>query len=179
VSAAKYLDRKGLLEHYGKKRKEIYCLAAKEIETTCLEAVMQQDSGRFFVKIQARATSVDFIRAENRNVEMEKDQVHESFRKELAEPVSGVIDPGTELSRVYRLFRLTHWRAAMIYLDHLEKKYPHWGEIFLAKAIAFNELQRTAAMKKALQKACFLGNLESCDDLKMLVEVHGNKFELY
>ena len=61
---------------------------------------------------------------------------------------------------------------AVIYLDHLEKKYPNWGNIYMAKAIALYALNAQSEMKKALEMACDLGNHQACDDLKNLKMGH-------
>jgi hypothetical protein len=61
---------------------------------------------------------------------------------------------------------------AVIYLDHLEKKYPNWGNIYMAKAIAFYSLNAPLEMKKALETACRLGKTGACDDLRHLKKVH-------
>jgi len=42
----------------------------------------------------------------------------------------------------------------------------------MIKAIAFYVLNEPLEMKKALKKACGLGNHEACDDLKRLKKVH-------
>ncbi len=66
----------------------------------------------------------------------------------------------------------------MIYLNHLEKKYPSWAEIQMAKAFAYYIFHEAAFMKKALSEACRLGNNTACDDLKNLKRVHGHDFGL-
>lgn len=52
---------------------------------------------------------------------------------------------------------------AIIYLDHLEKKYPHWDALFLAKAMGFEfeGLHETERALDALSSACKLGNHEA------------------
>jgi hypothetical protein len=72
------------------------------------------------------------------------------------------IAPARELSRAYRYIRKHHWRMAIIYLDHLEKKYPHWGTLFLAKAMAYLGMHETDRAISALSSACYLGDQEAC-----------------
>jgi len=66
----------------------------------------------------------------------------------------------------------------MIYLNHLEKKYPNWDSIYMAKAIAHYILNEPVFMEKALNAACRLGNGTACDDLKNLKKVHEYDFGL-
>ena len=79
------------------------------------------------------------------------------------------VDPAQELSRAYRYIRKRQWRIAIIYLDHLEKKYPNWGEIFLAKAIGFYGMHDIGRMLDSLKTSCSLGNQEACNDLESLI----------
>ena len=76
--------------------------------------------------------------------------------------VSETIDPAKELSRAHRYLRKHHWRMAIIYLDHLEGKYPHWGALFFAKALGFQGMHETERAKEALSSACRLGSREAC-----------------
>ena len=96
----------------------------------------------------------------------------------MEQPVSAEIDPGKDISKVYRLLREKKWRIAMIYMNHLEKKYPNWAEIQMAKALAYYIFHEPGFMKKALSKACRLGNNTACDDLKNIKKVHEYDFGL-
>ena len=98
-----------------------------------------------------------------------QEEIGFSFQEEMAQHVDTVIDPARELSRAYRYIRKRHWRIAIIYLDHLDKKYPNWGEIFLAKAIAFYGIHDIERMMDALKTSCHLGNQEACEDLESLI----------
>lgn len=64
----------------------------------------------------------------------------------------------------------------MIYLDHLEKKYPNWDSNYMAKAIAHYILIELVFMKKALSKGCRLGNNTACGDLKNIKKIARNQF---
>jgi len=66
----------------------------------------------------------------------------------------------------------------MIYLDHLEKKYPNWDSIYMAKAIAHYILHEPQLMQNALKRACGLGNPVACSDLKNLKNVRELDFGL-
>ena len=66
----------------------------------------------------------------------------------------------------------------MIYLNHLEKKYPNWDSIYMAKAITHYILHEPEFMKKALTQACQLDNQIACDDLKQLKRLHEHDFGL-
>ncbi len=79
--------------------------------------------------------------------------------------VNKTIEPGKEISRAYRYIRKKERRIAIIYLNHLQKKYPNWSELYLAKAIGFYISNDIEGMMSALQMSCNLGNKEACDDL--------------
>jgi len=166
--AAKYLIHKGLLKNYGKKQTEIYCLATKEIETVTIETRLADDGQTYRIKIQSRVQSTDFIRAEIRNAALEKREKRFSLQEELEQYVYQQIDPALELSRAYRYLRQNLWRMAVIYLDHLEKKYPRWDEIYMAKAIGLYATHKKGGMMAALRTACALGNREACEDIEGL-----------
>ena len=163
--AAKYLTHKGLLQHYGKKQNEIFCLTTNEIKVSIIDEKFYQDKYSFYFKIESGVNSIDFIKAQIKDTELEKIESDFSYSEEMEQPVSKVINPGEELSRAYRYIRREHWRISVIYLDHLEKKYPHWGDIFLAKAIAFYSMDETDEMVNALKTACALNSQEACDEL--------------
>jgi hypothetical protein len=177
--AAKYLAHKGLLEHYGRKEKEIFCLAANTIHTTVIENRLVDSGKSYYVKIRARARSIDFIRAEIQNLELEKKETKFSWKEEMEQHVYTSVSPALELSRAYRYFRKKNWRIAIIYLDHLVKKYPNWGDLYLAKAIGNYATHNLAGTKEALKTACSLGNREACEDLEGLNHSPDKKIKLY
>jgi len=164
--AAKYLTHKGVLEHYEKKQGEIFCLTTNEIEVSIIDEKFYQDINSYYVKIKSEVTSIDFIKAQIKDVELEKDESSFSYSEEMEQPVSKIINPGEELSRAYRYIRKEQWRISIIYLDHLEKKYPYWGDVFLAKAIAFYGMDQIDKMVHALKTACSLNNQEACNELQ-------------
>ena len=176
--AGRYLSRQSLIKVYELNRDEIYSLAAREIETKILEE-KRQTVGKiltYYVRIRARVQPSDFVKAEMEDNKQEKKEAKESFSEEMEQPVSAEIDPGKDISKVYRLLREKKWRIAMIYLNHLEKKYPNWDSIYVAKAITHYILHEPVFMKKALNDACRLGNQIACDDLKSLKRVHQHDF---
>ena len=178
VLAGRYLSRKSLIEVYELNRDEIYSLAAREIETEILEE-KRQKVGKiltYWVRIRARIQPSDFVKAEMEDTRQEKKEANESFSEEMEQPVSAEIDPGIDISKVYRLLREKKWRIAMIYLNHLEKKYPNWAEIYMAKALVYYIFHEPVFMKQALSEACRLGNSTACDDLKNIKEVHEYDF---
>ena len=164
--AAKYLTHKGLLEHYEKKQNEIFCLTANEIKISIIDDYFKKDMGTYYVKINSEVTILDFIKAQIKNLELDKKESSFSYREEMEQPVLAAIAPGVELSRAYRYIRNKQWRISIIYLDHLEKKYPFWGEVFLAKAIAFYGMDAIGRVTKALKTACSLGSQEACNELQ-------------
>jgi hypothetical protein len=163
--AAKYLTHKGVLEHYERRQSEIFSLTTNEIKTSIIDEKFHEDKNSYYVKIKSEVTSIDFIKAQIRDVELEKKESSFSYSEEMEQPVSKIIDPGAELSRAYRYIRKEQWRISIIYLDHLEKKYPYWGDVFLAKAIAFYGMDQIDKMVDALKTACSLGNQEACNEL--------------
>jgi len=164
--AAKYLTHKGVLEHYEKRQGEIFCLTTNQIQISMIEERFYQDTNSYYVKIKAEVRSIDFIKAQIRDVHLEENESDFSYREEMEQPVSKTIDPGEELSRAYRYIRKEQWRISIIYLDHLEKKYPQWGDIYLAKAIAFYGMDQIDKMVDALKTACSLNKQEACNELQ-------------
>ena len=178
ILSAKYLTHKGLLEHYGKKQQEIFCLTTDEIQVSIIDENVNEQTKSYFVKIRTKVTSSDFIKAEIKNSALEKKESQLSYREEMGQYVSQTIDPGQELSRAYRHIRRGEWRIAVIYLDHLEKKYPNWGDIYLAKAIGFYSMDDADRMMDALKSACSLDNEEACKDLKILLQTGNTDIKL-
>ncbi len=164
--AAKYLTHKGLLEHYGNKQGEVFCLVANEIKASIDDEKFNRNTNSYYIRIKSKVTIADFIRAQNRDAVLGENESNFSFTREMEQPASKDIDPGVELSRAYRTIRQKHWRISVIYLHHLEKKYPLWGEVFLAKAIVFYGMDDTEKMIAALKAACSLNNQEACHELQ-------------
>ncbi len=171
---AKYLATRGLIEVFGERKKEIYALATGEVEAEIIKEEWQPagETNRCLLRIRARVKESDFIRAETEDQRLEEEDRKESFQREMEPALSTAMDPAKEVAKAYRLMRNREWRMAVIYLDRMEIKYPHWGEIFMAKAIVYYALQEPLQMRKSLEEACGLGNPEACEDLKILKKVH-------
>ena len=169
-TAAKYFTHKGLLEHYGNRQNEIFCLATDEIDASIIDENYFEEKEVYTVKIRSKVRVTDFIRAEIKNLEMERIEYGFSYDEEMEQYVSESIDPGKELSRAYRYIRQGQWRIAVIYLNHLGSKYPHWGDVCLAKAIGYYSLHDMDKMIAALKTACSLGYPEACQELRSLAE---------
>ena len=122
------------------------------------------------MKVESVLTSLDFMEAQIRDEELDKIESSFSYSDEMGQPVSNIIDPGEELSRAYRYIRKEQWRLSIIYLDHLQIKYPYWGDLLQAKAIAFYGMNKIDEMLDALNTACSLNNQEACDELSGLSE---------
>lgn len=178
VLAAKYLSHKGLLENYGKKQKEIFCLVVDELKSTVMAKKLLDNGNAFYIKIKTKVDSLDFIKAEIKDLQLEKDEKSFSLQDKMEQHVYQSIDPAKELSRAYRYIRKMHWRIAVIYLDHLARKYPNWSEIYLAKAIAFYAMHEMQSMMDALKTSCALGNREACEDIEALIHSHGKDIQL-
>jgi hypothetical protein len=178
--AGRYLSRKSLIEVYELNRDEIYSLAAREIRAEIIEEKHEtvEKNSTYRVRIRARVQASDFVKAEMADTRQKKKEAKESFREEMEQSVSAEIDPGRDIAKAYRLLREKKWRIAMIYLNHLQKKYPNWDSIYVAKAITHYILHEPVFMKKALKEACGLGNQMACDDLKNLKRLHEHDFGL-
>jgi len=176
--AGRYLSRQSLIGIDELKRDEIYSLAAGEIETKILEEKRQTvgTTSTYRIRIRARVQASDFVKAEKRDNKQEKSEANELFSEEMEQSVSVEIDPGKDISKAYRLLREKKWRIAMIYMNHLEKKYPNWAEIYMAKASVYYIFHEPVFMQKALNEACRLGNNMACDDLKNIKKVHEYDF---
>jgi hypothetical protein len=169
ILSAEYLADKGLLENLGKKQKEIFCLAANEVQATIIDEKYFELNKTYYIKIRTTPKITDFIKAEIKNLDLEKKETNFSWQEEMDQYVYTTIDPAQELSRAYRFIRKRQWRIAIIYLDHLGKKYPHWAELYLAKGIGFYGMHDIERMRDALKTACSLGNREACEDLESLL----------
>jgi hypothetical protein len=176
--AGRYLSHKSLIKTYELNKDEIYSLAARAIQAEILaektETIGKTSTYRF--RIRAKIKTSDFVKAEIEDAKQEKKESKESYQEEMEQPVSEDIDPGKDIAKAYRLLREKKWRVAIIYLNNLEKKYPNWDSIYMAKAVTYYILRKPVFMKKALKKACRLDNQIACDDLKSLKRVHEHDF---
>jgi hypothetical protein len=171
--AAKYLTHKGELAHYENRQNEIFHLVPRQITSVLLEEKFDASSRSHYVKIRSEISSLDFIQAEIEDKALQEKEEGFSFDREMEQTVAGEIEPGRELSRAYRYIRKGEWRMAIIFLDHLQKKYVNWGEVLLAKAIALYGTGDKTGMMEALTDACRLGNQEACIELNSFnSEVH-------
>jgi len=162
LSSADHLARRGLLKEYGDRQMEIFCLVVDKLQYSMLDDSFSEKDRIAVTKIQSSVSLNDFVRAEIRNAEFEKKEANFSLQEEMEPVVSPTIAPAQELSRAYRYIRRHHWRMAIIYLDHLEKKYPHWGALFLAKALAYLGMHESERAISALSSACYLGDQGAC-----------------
>jgi len=178
--AGRYLSRKDLIEVYELDKDEIYSLAARELQAEILEEKREivEKLSIYRLRIRVRIQVSDFIKAEMENTRQEKKEAKESYREEMEQYISAEIDPGRDIAKAYRLLREKRWRIAIIYLNHLERKYPNWDSIYVAKAITHYILHEPVFMKKALNEACRLGNQMACEDLKNLKKVYKYDFGL-
>ena len=160
--SADHLAGRGLLKDYGDRKMEIFCLVADELQYRIIDESFSEKNRIATIKIECSVSLKDFVRAEIRDAAFEKEELSFSLQEEMEPVISPTIAPAQEISRAYRYIRNHHWRMAIIYLDHLEKKYPHWGTLFLAKAMAYLGMHETDRATSALTSACYLGNQEAC-----------------
>jgi hypothetical protein len=164
LSADRLADA-GLLMVDADRRMEIFCLVADAIQPELLEKSVDEKTLTYTVRIKSSLSLTDFVKAEIRNDTLEKEETNFSLKEELEPVVDPAIAPALELSRAYRYIRNRHWRMAIIYMDHLEKKYPRWGALYMAKAAAYLGLHEQQRAILALTSACDLGVKDAC--LKM------------
>ena len=178
--AGRYLSHKSLIKTYEMNKEEIYSLVARDIQTEILEEKTEtvRKTSTYRLRIRAKIKPSDFVKAEIEDSKQEKKESKESYQEEMEQPISADIDPGKDIAKAYRLLRDKKWRIAIIYLNNLEKKYPNWDRIYMAKAITYYILHEPVFMKKALNKACRLDNQIACDDLKNLKRVNEHDFGL-
>jgi hypothetical protein len=162
VRAARQLAGRGVLKAYGERQMEVYCLVAAGGSFTITDESFSHGNRTCTTTISSRVSLSDFVSAEIDNAALEKEEQHFSLQEEMEPTVSPRLDPARELSRAYRYIRKRRWRMAIIYLDHLEKKYPHWDALFLAKAMAFEGMHNTQKALEALSSACQLGHQDAC-----------------
>jgi len=178
--AGRYLSYNKLIEIYELDRDEIYSLTASEARANILmekrENVGTASIYRVRVRVQVQAS--DFIKAEMEDTTLGKKEAKESYREEMEQYIAEKTDPGKDIAKAYRLLRKKKWRIATIYLNHMAKKYPNWDSVYMAKAIIHYIFSEPVFMKKALNKACLLGNKMACDDLKNLKRLRKQDFGL-
>ena len=178
--AGRYLSRKGLIKSYELNKDEIYSLTAREIQAEILDE-KQELAGKtstYRLRIKCKLHPFDFVKAEIEDSKQVKEEENESYQEEMEQPISAEIDPGRDIAKAYRLLREKKWRITIIYLNHLEEKYPNWDSIYMAKAITYYILHEPVFMKNALNRACQLGNNTACDDLQNIAELHEHDFGL-
>lgn len=180
AAAGKYLSRKGVIEYYERKKEEVYNLVIDGLVVQILSERKTAVGGaaRFEVHIAARIDAADFIQAEITNLKLEHQEAKASLRSWLEPAIEPKIKPGRELAAAYRLMRKGHLRPALLYLVRLKDKYPHWGEAYLAEALAHYMAHNLQAMRQALITACGYNNQEACTDLKNLKRMHDQEFDL-
>jgi hypothetical protein len=176
--AGRYLSHKSLIKSYELNKDEIYSLVARALQAEILAEKTETvgKTSTYRLRIRAKIKTSDFVKAEIEDAKQEKKESKESYQEEMEQPVSADIDPGKDIAKAYRLLREKKWRIAVIYLNNLEKKYPNWDSIYMAKAVTYYILREPVFMKKALKKACRLDNQIACDDLKSLKRVHEHDF---
>jgi hypothetical protein len=162
-----YFAAKSLIPDYKKNKEEIYCLTARMIDAKILEKDQQTDYGEpaYHVRIRAWVKPSDFIMAASEDAKEVQNEQNESFQEEMEQPVSAQIDPGKDMAKAYRLLREKKWRIAMIYLHHLERKYPYWASLYMAKAVTHLHLNELELRQKALDDACRLGHQIACEEI--------------
>ena len=178
--AGRYLSHKNLIKPYELKKDEIYSLAARQIKAEIIEQSQKTVAkvSRYRLRIRTKIHASDFVKAEIEDIKQEKAESTESYQQEMGQPISEKIDPGIDIAKAYRLLREKKWRITMIYLDHLEKKYPNWDSIYMAKAVTHYILNEPVLMRKALNQGCRLGNITACEDLKDIKKLDENDFGL-
>ena len=108
------------------------------------------------------------MKAEIKNAQLEKEEDAFSLQEEMEPTLTADLMPGLELSRAYRYIRHDQWRKAIIYIDNLEKKYPHWGDLFFAKGLGFEGMNENPQAMRAYLRGCERGYHPACGKFKAL-----------
>lgn len=159
------LSEAKLIKPPGAERREMMCLLAEALTYRLTEESFDPKKRIYSVTLTGTLSLDDLVRVENMNEALARQESHFTLREEMEPALLPEIAIGRELSRAYRYIRKNRWRMAVIYLDHLERKYPHWGGIFFAKAMAFRGMHETERALTYLAKACHAGTQEACDKL--------------
>ena len=162
VIAARQLADEGLVNDDVERQMAIFCLVADAMQFRLIEQSIDPVNRTYTVEIQSLLSLSDYVRAEIRNESLGKEEMHFSLKEEIEPAVSPAIAPALELSRAYRYISNQHWRMAIIYVDHLEEKYPHWSAPHLAKATAYFGMHEKERALNELALACYLGSQEAC-----------------
>lgn len=168
ASAAKIFMQQGLLKQYQEQAEEIYCLAADKIDVRVVQERYAETSKRYFVEIEAAVGLAHFMEADSENQALEEEEGALPWREEMEQNVSRAIHPGKELSRAYRYLRKGETRIAIIYLDHLAKKYSNWSEVYYLRAQGFQRMHADDRRMEDLDKACALGHAAACRERQAL-----------
>jgi hypothetical protein len=151
-----------LLNDFWDQHREVFCLLASQLPFTLIDESFSQEDLTYTVKIESRLSLTDYLRAEMVNAALDSEESRLSLQEEMAPLISPETMPGYDLSKAYRYIRKQRWRMAIIYIDHLEKKYSDWGDLLFAKAIAFRGMNETEKADGAFRSACHLGNHDAC-----------------
>ena len=178
--AGRYLSRKNLIALYESNKDEIYSLTARDVQAEILEEKIDtvDKASTYRLRIRTTIQATNFFKAEIEAAKIKREEAQASYRDEMEQHIPAEIDPGIDIAKAYRLLREKKWRIALIYLDHLEGKYPNWDSIYMAKAITYYLLHETEFMKNALSEACRTGNSMACDDLKNIKKMNAHDFGL-
>jgi hypothetical protein len=168
VECADKLTAEGLLEAEAGRKKAILCLVADAIRPQLLTQSADVAHRVYTVKLRSICTLADYVKAEIRNESLDKEEGHFTLKEDLEPVMAPAITPALELSRAYRYIVHERWRMAIIYLEHLESKYPHWGPLYLAKATAFLGIHERARAVSSMASACHLGVQEACAKIDLV-----------
>ena len=130
-------------------------------------------------RIRVWVQAADFIKAEIEDLREERSENQETFLEEMNQQVDNKLDPGKDIAKAYRMLREKKWRITLIYLHHLQLKYPNWDQIFMAKALTHYMLHETAFMENSLIEACRLGNATACEDLNKIRKLGEHDFGFF
>jgi hypothetical protein len=168
VQCSDRLAEEGLLGADAGRKKAILCLVADAMRPQLLTQSIDAANHTYTVKLRCICTLADYVKAEIRNQLLDKKELHLSLKEEMEPVMSPALAPALELARAYRYIRREHWRMAIIYLEHLEAKYPYWGPLYLAKATAFLGIHERERAVSAMASACHLGDQEACSKIDLV-----------
>jgi len=166
--AADRFERRKLIQFVDHDKNELVHLVADRLKVEGVQDQYRTEKQLTTCSVRAKATVrlSDFIEAQLTSLRLGQKEDEDNYRHEMEPPIPSPLKPGRALAKVYRLIDKQELRMANIYLNRLAEGYPNWREVYELKAVALRLENQPVKMLTALRKACQLGSLEACAQLK-------------
>ncbi len=166
--AADRFEQQKLIQFVDRDRDELVQLVAERLKAKRVQNQCTTDGQTTACKarVLAMVRLSDFIEAQLTSLSMGKEEDEDIYRHEMEPQIPTPLRPGRALAKAYRMIDKQELRMAIIYLNRLAEGYPNWGEIYELKAVALRLQHEPDRMRTALRKACRLGRLRACAELK-------------